>query len=56
MSSASSAKRAKRVAKVVTAPPAIWDTVPMRGFARLLQIVDKVSGDLVPFKASPNSR
>jgi hypothetical protein len=56
MSSASSAKRAKRVAKVVTAPPAIWDTVPMRGFARLLQIVDKSSVTSFRSRLHPNSR
>jgi hypothetical protein len=55
--SSSPPSRGKRPAQgKVTAPPALWDTVPMRAFAKLLQIVDKTSGDLVPFKASPEQQ
>ena len=41
----------KSVKKV--APPSIWNGVSMRSFSKLLEIVDKVTGDLVPFKPSP---
>lgn len=36
----------------MNAPIGIWDLVPMRKFAGLLKIVDKVSGELVPFRPS----
>ena len=39
-----------------TAPPALWDAIPMRKFAKLLKIVDKTSGDLVPFKPLPEQQ
>ena len=39
-----------------TAPPALWDAIPMRKFAKLLQIVDKTSGDLVQFRPSPEQQ
>lgn len=34
------------------APPTLWDTVPMRVFAAMLHIVDKTSGELVPYRPS----
>jgi len=41
---------------VKPAPPALWDQIPMRKFAKLLKIVDKTSGDLVPFKPMPEQQ